>query len=154
MDDYLTKPLDRGRLAATLSRHLSSSAGPATKEPPPARSDGADTTAPVDWPQFMQVADHDEGLVQELVELFIQSGDTALRDIRNAVDAGDLRAVGRAAHSLKGASANIHARATSVAAGHLETAATSGTTTDLVALEARLRLEAARAMDFLKAKRA
>jgi len=154
MDDYLTKPLDRGRLAATLSRHLNSSAAPQPSEPKPHRVEGTDAADPVDWPQFMQVADHDESLVQELVELFIQSGDTALRDIRRALHAGDLRALGRAAHSLKGASANIHARATSVAAAQLESAATAGATTDLAALEAELRTEAVRAIDFLKARRA
>ena len=155
MDDYLTKPLDRIRLAATLARHLADHAPAAAAAPDTGRSAPDDSAAvPVDWPQFMQVADNDPQLVRELVELFIESGDAALEEISNALGAGDLRAVGRAAHSLKGASANIHARPTSVAAAQLEIAASSGAASELIALEARLRIEAGRAFDFLKARRA
>ncbi len=57
---------------------------------------------------------------QELVQLFIDSGDAALLQIRAALDRGDLAAIGAAAHSFKGSSANIHARSASPAAGRLE----------------------------------
>ena len=102
----------------------------------------------------MQVADGDENLAQELVELFIESGDIALEEIRDALRRGDLQAIGRAAHSLKGASANIHAQATSTAAAQLENAAVSGASDQISHLEGELRLAAHSAFEFLRAKRA
>ncbi len=155
MDDYLTKPLDRVRLAATLARHITDCAAVQALASEAARiAPERGPAAPVDWHQFLKVADHDAQLVQELVELFIESGDAALLDIKKALNSGDLKAVGRAAHSLKGSSANIHARATSDAAAALESAVSTGTVGDLAGLEARLRAEAERAFEFLKARRA
>jgi CheY-like chemotaxis protein/HPt (histidine-containing phosphotransfer) domain-containing protein len=155
MDDYLTKPLDRVRLAQTLARHL---AGPADsgsrRGADPTAATAGSTAQPVDWTRFMQVADGDESLAQELVELFIESGDLALAEIRSALGRGDLPAIGRAAHSLKGASANIHARATSAAAAQLESAAVTGATEQVARLEGELRVAASQAIEFLRAKRA
>ena len=155
MDDYLTKPLDRARLAQTLTRHLAGSSEADSKR-------GADTRLaahgssphPVDWLRFMQVADGDEGLAQELVELFIESGDQALAEIREALHRGDLPAAGRAAHSLKGASANIHAQATSTAAAQLESAVVAGAADQVARLEGELRVAAQLAIEYLRTKRA
>ncbi len=155
MDDYLTKPLDRVRLAQTLAGHLAGPCDVASKR-------GAESTAgtegsraqPVDWDRFMQVADGDQSLAQELVELFIESGDLALAEIRAALGRNDLPAIGRAAHSLKGASANIHAEATSAAAAQLESAAVAGATDKVARLEGELRVAASQAIEFLRAKRA
>jgi len=155
MDDYLTKPLDRARLAQTLTRHLTgcgetnatrlADTRPATRGP---------SAHPVDWMRFMQVADGDEALAQELVELFIESGDQALAEIRDALHRGDLPAVGRAAHYLKGASANIHAQATSTAAAQLESAAVAGAADEVARLEGELRVAADLAIEYLRKSRA
>ena len=154
MDDYLTKPLDRVRLADALARHL-----PAGGHSSPASANGAGATrddlgAPVDWQKFLQIADGDRTLVDELVDLFIESGDSALREIRAALGLGDLAAIGRAAHSLKGASANIHASAMSTAAGCLESAVHAGAAAQIPDLESRLRAETDRAIAYLRARRA
>ena len=84
-----------------------------------------------------------------MIQLFIDSGDTALAQIRDALSRGDLAAVGRAAHSLKGSSANIRAQAASDAAARLEEAARAGAVTELPGLEEALRCEARRAADYL-----
>jgi HPt (histidine-containing phosphotransfer) domain-containing protein len=106
----------------------------------------------VDWERLMKVSDGDEDFAQDLVQLFIESGDAALRDIAVALQRGDLATVGRVAHSFKGSSANIFAQPASTAAARLEEAARAGNANQLSALEEQLRLEATRATDFLRSR--
>ncbi len=156
MDAYLTKPLDRALLEETISRHLRAKPEPTSAATAPAQS-AADLTAaedPVDWQQFIASTDGDAEFAGELVQLFIESGDRVLRDIRDALNRGDAPAVRQAAHSLKGSSASMCARATSEAAALLEAAARLGDMTQLATLEARLRSETGRAMDFMRARQA
>ncbi len=105
---------------------------------------------PVDWDEFMATADGDTAFAGELVEVFIDCGDAVLRDIRDALQRGDAPAIRQAAHSLKGSSASMRARATSEAAALLEAAARTGDMPTLVSLEARLRSETGRAMAYLR----
>ena len=155
MDDYLTKPLDRTRLSKALDRHLAS-AGPGLKvaeSATPSSSAHVSAAAPVDWGHVMTVSGGDQMFAQELVQLFIDSGDAALRKIREALDLGDLKAMGHAAHSFKGSSANIHAESASAAAGRLEEAARAGDIDQLARLEEQLRQEAELAFEYLRARR-
>jgi signal transduction histidine kinase/ligand-binding sensor domain-containing protein/CheY-like chemotaxis protein/HPt (histidine-containing phosphotransfer) domain-containing protein len=155
MDDYLTKPLDRTRLSKTIDRHLASAgsrlkiAESATPSPLP----HASADAPVDWDHIVAVSDGDQEFAKQLVQLFIDSGDAALRAIRDALDRGDLVAMGAAAHSFKGSSANIHAGSASAAAGRLEEAARAGEIDQLAGLEEQLRREAELAFEYLRARR-
>jgi HPt (histidine-containing phosphotransfer) domain-containing protein len=98
--------------------------------------------------------DGDQEFAQELVRVFIDSGDAALRDISAALSRGDLAAVGCAAHSFKGSSANIRAQSLSAAGAQLEEAARAGVTDQISQLEEQLRREAGRAMDYLRARSA
>ena len=156
MDDYLTKPFNRAQLAQTLERHLCAAPlADATGEAAPrAAADDAPDDAPVDWAGLMTVTNGDAAFTGELVQLFIDAGDTALRDIRAALSSGDLAALGRAAHAFKGSSASIRARSASAAAARLEAAARAGASSEVEALEARLRHEAERAIDYLRSRRA
>ncbi len=153
MDEYLTKPFDRKQLRETIERLLPASmseqpgAGNGSSTPQPYTSD-----APVDWERLMKVSDGDEDFAQDLVQLFIESGDAALRDITIALQRGDLATVGRVAHSFKGSSANIFAQPASTAAARLEEAARAGNANELPLLEEQLRLEANRATDFLRSR--
>jgi CheY-like chemotaxis protein/HPt (histidine-containing phosphotransfer) domain-containing protein len=148
MDDYLTKPLNRALLGETVDRHLAIRRLPA----PPLESDSPVEDSPVDWEQLMTTMDGDQESAQELVRLFIDSGDAALRDISAALGRGDLAAVGYAAHSFKGSSASIRARSASAAAAQLEEAARAGATDRMPQLEERLQREAHRAMQYLRAR--
>jgi signal transduction histidine kinase/ligand-binding sensor domain-containing protein/DNA-binding response OmpR family regulator len=153
MDDYLTKPLDRDRLADAIARHLRP-ASPRTVNrggSRPAAQSSVGLDAPVDWARFMTATDGDKAFAQELVQLFIDSGDAALRDISAALGRGDMAAIGSAAHSLKGSSASICAQSASAAAARLEEAAHLGSVDELSQLEEQLRREARRAMEYLRA---
>jgi two-component system, sensor histidine kinase and response regulator len=155
MDDYLTKPLDRTRLSETIARHLASAAPGAavaanTGSPPPRLA----ADAPVDWNSFMKLTDGDHTFAQELVQVFIDSGDAALLEIRDALGRGDLAAIGSVAHSFKGSSASIHAQSASAAAGRLEAAARAGAADQISGLEQQLRQEVGRVMEYLRARQA
>jgi len=156
MDDYLTKPLDRKRLSETIDRHLGSATPRSSvAELPhsfPSPLGGGDSA--VDWKSFMKVTDGDQTFAQELVQVFIDSGDAALLEIRAALGRGDLAAIGSAAHSFKGSSASIHARSASMAAARLEAAARAGAVDQISALEQQLRHELGRVTEFLRARQA
>ncbi|HME39059.1 MAG TPA: two-component regulator propeller domain-containing protein [Steroidobacteraceae bacterium] len=156
MDDYLTKPLDRTRLADTIARHLDSARAGAKPKPNRRwpREPAAEADAPVDWEQLMSATDGDAVFAQELVQLFVDSGDASLREISAALKLGDLAAIGSAAHSFKGSSASIRAHSTSAAAARLEEAAHAGAVEQLPQLEEQLRREADRAMEYLRARSA
>ncbi len=155
MDDYLTKPLDRGRVTDTISRYLiargpHAEAAIAAAMPPQPQSG----EAPVDWEKLMSTAEGDHEFARELVQLFIDSGDAALREIAAALGRRDMAALRSAAHAFKGSSASIRAGSTSAAAARLEEAAHAGTLEDLSRLEEKLRQEARRAMEYLRARSA
>jgi signal transduction histidine kinase/ligand-binding sensor domain-containing protein/CheY-like chemotaxis protein/HPt (histidine-containing phosphotransfer) domain-containing protein len=155
MDDYLTKPIDRTRLSEVIRRCLGAAEVGRTSVADDAvgRKSAQTAAEPVDWERLMLTAENDTEFAGELVKLFIESGDSVLKEIRDALERGDLAAVGRAAHSLKGSSANMHASSTSEAAARLESAARSGAVRDVPQLETQLRAETQRAIDYLRARR-
>jgi len=102
----------------------------------------------------MAATDGDPEFERELVQLFIDSGDAALSDISAALGRGDLAAIGRVAHAFKGSSANMCAQSASEAAARLEEAALHGALDQVSQLEENLRLEAGRAIQYLRARQA
>ena len=152
MDEYLTKPFDRKRLRETIERFLPMRAERVAAQLKAVSPSPATVDVPVDWEKLLKVSDGDEEFTQDLVHLFIESGDAALRDIAVALDRGDLASVGRVAHSFKGSSANIFAESASAAAARLEEAARQGDATALAGLEKQLRFEANRATEFLRSR--
>jgi signal transduction histidine kinase/ligand-binding sensor domain-containing protein/CheY-like chemotaxis protein/HPt (histidine-containing phosphotransfer) domain-containing protein len=147
-----------GSLAPTSAPAAADSTAALAGEQPEALTEALTATTPgnqeepVDWDAFMATADGDTAFAGELVEVFIDSGDAVLRDIRDALQRGDAPAIRQAAHSLKGSSASMRARATSKAAALLEAAARLGDMPTLVSLEARLRSETGRAVAYLRAR--
>ena len=65
----------------------------------------------------------DPGLLQELVELFVDDAGRRVQGILAALDRGDIEAIGRAAHALKSAAANLGALPFSAACRELEASA-------------------------------
>ena len=151
MDDYLTKPLDRAKLAACLERNLKQLelTPPAEKEPTMSLDDKQ--PAPVDWTALMSSIDGDQEIAVELVQLFISSGDEQLAMIVSAVAKSDYATIGAQAHSLKGASANLQAKLACDAAGRLEAAARVHSP-EVPSLAQELGAEVTRAMHFLRSK--
>jgi two-component system, sensor histidine kinase and response regulator len=134
MDAHLGKPIEVAQVIEALSRFLKAAA-----------------TAPaIDRGALKELTGGDVEFERELAQTFVSSGDQCLAEIIAALKTNDFDTVRKRAHSLKGASANIHARELSQAASSLENAvrenalpAISGLVTELseklAAVNAELR---------------
>jgi two-component system, sensor histidine kinase and response regulator len=109
MDAHLGKPIVPSQLADALARHLGDKK----------------TLHDVDLSALHELTGGDADFERDLIETFVASGDKCLADILEALRVSDYETIGKRAHALKGASANIHAHRLSAAASHLEIAARS-----------------------------
>ena len=129
MDDYLTKPLDISRLQDVLDRFM----GRAEGEPLAAPLSAAAAIPSADnaiRARLADVAGDDEEFMIELVNAFLSGGEDTVQELRAAVELGDAAAIGRAAHKLKGAAANLHVNNLATLSFDLETRAKSGQKAD------------------------
>jgi HPt (histidine-containing phosphotransfer) domain-containing protein len=78
---------------------------------------------PVGLARLMEAAGGDKGVAAELASLFLETTEELVRRMSAALAAGDLQALRAAAHTLKGASANVGADALSAAAARVESLA-------------------------------
>ncbi len=160
MDDYLAKPIEMEALRACVMRHLTGSgAEPLTPDatelhaPPIAPAAVAGTTekpAPVNLPALRELAGGDRDFERELIATFIASGDATLGKIMESLQSADLPSLRRAAHSLKGASANLRADQLAAAAGALEQLATNADHSGCQAATEKVREEYERATAYLR----
>ena len=109
MDDHITKPLKPAELAAVLDRSLLKLA--VVESPPlaaePQSDDGVDR-AVLDGLRSLENAGT-PGLVETLVDCFLEETPRQLADLRHAVQCGDAKQLGTLAHKLKGSVANLGA---------------------------------------------
>jgi HPt (histidine-containing phosphotransfer) domain-containing protein len=77
----------------------------------------------IDWAELRGRLMGDDRLVRRILAAFPDDLDNILASIRDARDAGDLPAAARAAHTLKGAAANLGAAPLRAACDALEKAA-------------------------------
>jgi HPt (histidine-containing phosphotransfer) domain-containing protein len=98
----------------------------------------------VDMNALRELTGGDTEFERELVETFISSGDQCLAEIVSAQRISDLGTIGKRAHALKGASANIHAPGLAAAASSLENAARANSVDEIEGLVRKLaeKLEA------------
>jgi len=107
MDAHLGKPIEPAQLVDCLGRYLK-----------------ADIVRPeVDMNALRELTGGDAEFERDLVETFVSSGDKCLAEILSALRTSDFETIGKRAHALKGASANIHATGLAAAASSLEIAA-------------------------------
>jgi len=149
----LTKPIDRVKLQACLDHWL----GTSTTKEGMRGGDERETAAsvsddPVDWQALLDATDQDAELARELATLYIDSGVESLRGIVTALEEGDYGRIGATAHSLKGASANLHAVAANIAAERLERAVKLDDVTTIKECAEDLQREIDRAIHYLRAK--
>ena len=104
MNGFLTKPLDIARLHETLELY-----GLAVTNGTGGNTAAITMNTPVDLARLNEITDGDAEFAYELASTFISSGEQVMDEIQTALDALDRNALSRAAHKLKGASANIHA---------------------------------------------
>jgi signal transduction histidine kinase/DNA-binding response OmpR family regulator len=112
MDDYISKPIDRRKLAVLLDRWQAIIAGAATANAD-AGAAGAGQAPADDHP----LLDHDaradlidalgEGEVDRLTSRLLDSMPGYLEQLSVAIDAADLQEAARVAHTIKGATLNL-----------------------------------------------
>jgi two-component system, sensor histidine kinase and response regulator len=107
MDAHLGKPIVPSQLADCLGRYLG----------------GNKAAHDVDINALHELTGGDAEFERELIDTFVASGDKCLAEIVAAVQVHDFETIGKRAHALKGASANIHAHRLSAAASSLQSAA-------------------------------
>ena len=99
---------------------------------------------PLDWDALRENCAGDEGLVNEVLELFRKEADALLADVRNAVASADAVGVKRTAHRLKGALVSLGARPSVEAARALELAGSGNQLEGTQAMYATLETELTR----------
>jgi two-component system sensor histidine kinase/response regulator len=131
MDDYMSKPLRPEVLDEVLERWL----GVAPDGPGPAAApDEAAVDALIDEARMRTFRTDYPDIVDQLLELFLQSTPPLLDELRTAVEGDDQDERRRAAHKLKGSCQNIGATFMATLCRALETAEDDGAAT-LVELE-------------------
>ncbi|WP_406832518.1 response regulator [Pedococcus sp. KACC 23699] len=169
MDDFLTKPVDVGLLRSTLGRWVrtgrpeangpgaATDASQADSRAPRAGADVGGLVTGID-PEVL-----DRGRLEELLDLepgdptmllrfidrFGTNSGQAMATLVQARDSGDATAMGRAAHGLKGSSANLGATALAALCKEVEDLGDEGTLADDRVLD-RLRRERERAVSALE----
>jgi two-component system sensor histidine kinase/response regulator len=150
MNDFIAKPIDRRRLAATLDRwserllHARSGrlAGPAPSpvlaaEPPTVPEDALEPLIDHEPQEDLSDTLGAESF-QDLLASFFASLDSRMEAIAAAIAGGDPAKIASAAHSLKGSAANMGYLRLAADSSRLEQAAKSGQP-DLAALHEALR---------------
>jgi PAS domain S-box-containing protein len=124
MDDYLPKPVKLTALEAVIKRW----------------------TAPVDGAKFAELRetfkDPVPGAFERLVRLFLDDMSRNIDEIKQAGADGDLKAMGTAAHKLRGASGNMGAGRLQTLCARLQDACEAGRTDSSPELEALVEEEA------------
>jgi two-component system, sensor histidine kinase and response regulator len=161
MNDWVTKPIDRAVLAATLRRWLPASARIAAGDEQlsadhehPSRQPPAETKTLEGINVTGALARLGIGFeaLQRMLIRFADGQSKTVADLRTAVEAGDAEGAARHAHALAGAAGNLGADTLREAAKTLETAARAGAG-DLPALGERVEELAAivfRSIDTLR----
>ncbi len=118
MDAHLGKPIEPSQLIECLGRYL---------KPDIVRSE-------VDLTALREITGGDKEFERELLATFVTSGDQCLAEILSALRSSDYETIGKRAHALKGASANIHAPGLAAAASSLESAARANAVGEIAGL--------------------
>jgi two-component system sensor histidine kinase/response regulator len=124
MDGFLTKPLEIERLREAVAKHCADHRPPAASEAQLVErllEEPASATQHVNMAKLLALVDNDPLFLRELVEAYVQSAQQTLGELQQAERAADRSALARAAHKLKGASANLQFDRLREHCAHLET---------------------------------
>ena len=155
MDDFVTKPFQRDQLRTILARHITSDTGKSKslsaeiqqgEQAPAAPGNNSqfpkDEVPPVDLKELRDNVEEAD-LREEMLKLFVSSNRPLVMGLPAEVNDGPqavgLEHIRKAAHRIKGSSANIYAHKVRTAADRLESAAKTGDIAQIPALVADLK---------------
>lgn len=161
MDGYLSKPLNPGDLIKEIDERLNSSV-------PTSASSSNRSDASVEQPERSREPDYGQEtldldglrarclgnseLVDRLLSKFDEQAQQLMNQIEESATAGDLQELSKAAHTIKGAAANLSAEPLMAAAAALEETAKAGELGAASSQIAGLRLEMDRCLEFVDQK--
>lgn len=122
-DDYLTKPIRTAELFEALDRLQNAKNKAGLAVIPAAKTPG---TNAFDIDAALQHVEGDRELLDEPIGIFSEECPKLMNAIQNAIRAGDLQVLERAAHSLKGSAANLCAIHVTRPTAELEESARAG----------------------------
>jgi len=138
MDGYVSKPIRPAELFAEIDKWVTSPQGSDTVQDTSLQGN-RNLPEQIDRLSLFERVEGDHELIAEMIHLFQEEAPHLLSVMRDALQSGDMLVLERAAHSLKGAAANLSAQATVAAALQVEKAAANhdlkSTTENLGALE-------------------
>jgi signal transduction histidine kinase/CheY-like chemotaxis protein/HPt (histidine-containing phosphotransfer) domain-containing protein len=140
MDGYLSKPIDPSLLFAVVEQDATGMVATPVARP----------AGPVDYEVLLERLGGDVALVADVSRLFLEFCPGGVSAIKAAIDNHDAGRLTTAAHALKGAAANLSARALSDAAQTLERLGAELRLEPAEAAWRRLSVEAAAVMDTLR----
>ncbi|TVZ41140.1 PAS domain S-box-containing protein [Alteromonadaceae bacterium 2753L.S.0a.02] len=108
MNDYLAKPFEESELIKVLNNWLPQAADIASEAKPPPVAQKSENEF---WAQheLLGRVRNREDRAKKLVGMFLEQFDERIQDIVDAIEGNDAEQLAKAAHSLKGSSANLGA---------------------------------------------
>ncbi len=122
MDDYLSKPVLKEKLAATLL-HWASVILTTQQAQLPAQISPTDVGSHdllIDWQHLHQLSESNPEFELELLQIFVEDAQFHLEATKAAIATNDFQLLMREAHHLKGSSANVGAKAMRLTVEKLE----------------------------------
>jgi len=133
MNDYLSKPVEPKRLAATLGKWLATPPR-ARQSEPPQEAAAAPGKACFHPQELLARLGGDEALARKIITAFLQDVPQQLGDLKKQLAAGNARGARLAAHALKGAAATVAAPALHAVFSQVQEEAAAGRATTAQAL--------------------
>ncbi|MFN2453212.1 MAG: PAS domain S-box protein [Pyrinomonadaceae bacterium] len=150
MDDYLSKPVKVEELQQTLERWQNSFAIDATTDSVEHNSTMEHNSPPVDMERLLDVANGDEELLRELIELSLQQVSDDVVKLRTAIEAEAADDVNRLAHTNVGGCATCGMDALSALMRKLEEMGQANQLAGAAAVVAEVEREFERTKTFLR----
>ncbi|OUL18383.1 ATPase [Nostoc sp. RF31YmG] len=122
MDDYLSKPVMKEKLAATLEHWgvILKTQEAAVVEPERTTIDADSFNLLINWEHLHQLSENNTEFEFELLQIFVEDTQAHLAATKAAIASNDFQQIAQEAHHLKGASANVGVTAMQRAAEQLE----------------------------------